>query len=470
MRAYGRIYRKEYLILIALTALAAGIRLWKLGTWSFWADEAFTVQDTYDSSHPFSINPLIYWVTRLFIDILGISEWSARIGPCIIGILTIPALYFPTRAILNRKIAVIVALFTALSPWHLFWSQNARGYSFTFLFAGLATFTFYLALETDNLKFSIFAFIFVILSILSHVLSVMLVAAMAAYVILLWLLPIPKPVGLRWRNLIIFFGPFLCIALIFLFPKYFHYLTSDWGRNQGSRTPLYILFTLICGVGIPTCVIAALLIFDKLREFIFYRSIDRACLLLLCYTGIPLIICLCFSPILNIAGYYLFFTTPAYFALAAWGCAVLFDATPRNKLLGIAATAMIAVTFLSQNYLYFQFENGGRSKWREALYVVKTNMKPEDLVVTAIPRLARYYLPEATIVHVKDVMSDTSKFAKEWRAQNQTAWIIVNERSFRTIDANMKFRKWLYTTSHLIAEYPLYARVMNRAINVYKFR
>ena len=464
------INRKECLSLAILTIIAALIRFWKLSDWSFWADEVFTIQDARDNSYFPSINPLIYFFVSLSIKIFGVNEWSARFSPCIIGILTIPILYFPLRAIFGSKTAIIAVLFTALSPWHLFWSQSARGYSLTFLFSSLSALTFFIALETDNLKFVVIALATTILSILSHFLSVLLVPAMFVYSALLYLLPVEKPAGLRWKNMGIFFGPFLLTALIFLIPKYFHYLVSGWGHNQWSRSPIYILFTLGYGIGIPTVVSAILIIFDaSLRIYKNPRKIDKRYLFLLCYAGVPLGICLIFSMFLNIAGYYLFFTVPAYFVLAACGCAFLIDAMPQRKLIGIIATAVIAVTFISEDYLYFQFENGGRAKWREALNTVKVSMNPKDQVIVAIPRLAEYYLPEATIIRAEDVMSDISKFEKEWDVKTQNIWIIINERSFQVIDRDMKFRNWVYSTSRLVAEYPLYARIMNRTIRVYKY-
>ncbi|MFQ6042373.1 MAG: glycosyltransferase family 39 protein [Candidatus Poribacteria bacterium] len=464
------INRKEYFSLAILTIIAALIRFWKLSLWSFWADEVFTVQDALDNSYLSSINPLIYFFVRSSINIFGVSEWSARFSPCIIGILTIPAFYFPIRAMFDAKTATIAVIFILLSPWHLFWSQTARGYSLAFLFSGLSAFTFFIALEKDNLKFVVIALTMTILSILSHVLSILLVPAMFVYAVLLYLAPIEKPAGLRWKNIGIFFGPFLLAALMFLIPKYFHYLVSGWGHNQWSRSPIYILFTLTYGIGIPTAAFILLIIFDAgLRFYKNQRDIDKRYLFLLCYAGVPLGICLIFSSFLNIAGYYLFFTAPAYFALAAWGCGFLIDTMPQRKLLSIAAIAMIAATFISQDYLYFQFENGGRAKWREALNTVKDSMKPEDKVIVAIPRFAEYYLPGATIIRVEDVMSDISKFEREWNTKTENVWIIVNERSFQVIDRDLKFRNWVYSTSRLVAEYPLYARLMNRTISVYKY-
>jgi len=446
------------------------MRFWQLGEWSFWADEVFTVQDARDNLYLSRINPLIYILVRFSLDTFGVSEWSARFFPCLIGVLTIPILYFAVRAIFQGKTATITVLFIALSPWHLFWSQNARGYSLAFLFSGLSAFTFFIALETNEPKYAITALVTAILSILSHFLSALLIPAMFVYSVLLYLLPIEKPAGLRWKNIGIFFGPFLLTALLFLIPKYFSYLISGWGHNQWSRSPIYILFTLGYGIGIPTAVSVILIIFDTvLRFYPNPRNIDKRYLFLLCYVGVPLGICLILSPFLNIAGYYLFFTVPAYFVLAACGCVLLIKTTPQRKLLGIVATAMIAVTFISQNYLYFQFENGGRAKWREAVNTVRSSMNPKDPVVTAIPRFAKYYLPEATIIPVEDVMSDIPKFKEEWKANTRNVWIILNERSFQVIDKDMKFRNWVYSTSRLVAEYPLYARIMNRTIKIYEY-
>ena len=100
---------------------------------------------------------------------------------------------------------------------------------------------------------------------------------------------------------------------------------------------------------------------------------------------------------------------------------------------------------------------------------VKASMNPKDPVIVAIPRLAEYYLPEATIIQVEDVMSDISSFEEKWKSNTQNVWIIINERSFQVIDRDMKFRNWVYSTSRLVAEYPLYARVMDRTIRVYKY-
>ena len=81
---------------------------------------------------------------------LGPSEWSARLVPSLIGILTIPLLYLLLRRCLPLPGALFTILLLALSPWHLYWSQNARFYTLLFLFFNLGLLFFYLGIEEDR--------------------------------------------------------------------------------------------------------------------------------------------------------------------------------------------------------------------------------------------------------------------------------------------------------------------------------
>src|SRR6186997_1221347 len=98
----------QYVWLAVITLFAAALRFYRLGEWSFWIDEIFTINHAL--SH-FSttelllknIPPFRNWIPLSVImdaqvlKLGGINEWSARLTPAIIGILTIPILYLPTR-------------------------------------------------------------------------------------------------------------------------------------------------------------------------------------------------------------------------------------------------------------------------------------------------------------------------------------------------------------------------------------
>lgn len=462
---------EEIIVMIIVMAFAAAIRLWKLGNWSFWADEVFTVQDAQRLPGTFTANPIIYMIVRFFIDNLGISEWSARLGPCIIGILSVPLIYWPAKKILNAKTGMIACVFLVIHPWHIFWSQNVRAYSLAFLLTSLSACLFYLALERDRVGLMFLALLLTILTILSYLQAVLLLPALGAYVMLLMFIPTSIPRGLNEKNLITFFGPFLIGLLLLLIPSVRSYFYSGWGLTELARSPLYILFTLAYGLGIPILVAA---FFGGIHSLIY---VNRGGLLLICYAVIPLSLLLIISPFLNVRGYYLFFTMPAYLILAAF-CAteLLESAARRSKALAAVVIFIVFIASLSQTYLYFMVENGGRPKWREALQSVKYRIEPDDTLVVSIPRIAEYYFRgassvssprEVPVMQLENVIEQLGAMENLWRGRNQDIWFVLDELSLSVLDPNRRFREWLYANCRLVEDFPVYARVADRTISIW---
>ena len=133
----------------------------------------------------------------------GTSEWSARLVPALVGIISIPILFFPIRKMFGSGVALLCSLFLAIAPWHLYWSQNARFYTTLLLFYTLALFLVYFALEEDKPWYIVFAFILFGLAVQERLFSVLLVPVVGLYLIALWLLPIEKPAGFRARNILL---------------------------------------------------------------------------------------------------------------------------------------------------------------------------------------------------------------------------------------------------------------------------
>src|SRR4030067_1875055 len=75
----------EFFILGFITLLAVGLRFYKLGEWSFWYDEIFTLRDVQRISE---LGLLDQQISRALIYLtvhsLGISEWSARLVPALV--------------------------------------------------------------------------------------------------------------------------------------------------------------------------------------------------------------------------------------------------------------------------------------------------------------------------------------------------------------------------------------------------
>ena len=541
-----KIVNRQLICLLTCTLLAAGLRLWKLGEWSLWEDEILTTLDAQKFPDVFPINPISYIFVKLSIFLFGSSEWGVRFIPCLIGIITVPVLYFLVRSMYNSRVALLTAIFTGLSPWHLFWSQNARSYIFTFLFASISAFTFYLALEKDSITLLIASLISTAMLTMSHLLSAMLVFALAGYVLILWLLPIEKPPGLRMRNLAVFFVPFIAAATVLFVPGIFQYLTSGWGHNVWSRSPIYVAFTLIYELTIPVFIVALLSAVgagmqvsrcagvqgsegagergskgtgeqrsnkktrkrengktrvksDKVKSekisvrfarekeppsihsltnthhssrntqssIINHQSRDRRSIFLACYAGIPLVLFLISSTFMNVAGYYMFFTVPAYLTLASVGI-IKSDVTSHRLHMKIGLFLIIVLTLFSRDYLYFRAENGGRPRWRKAFDTVKQEMSPTDLVVIPIPKIAEYYLPSAESIKLKEVMKNPDKFEARLQSTKRDAWFVIDYPTIRIVDQDQQFYTWLKSKARFIKRYGCYARVMDRSIVIYK--
>ena len=123
-----------YLILLAGFAL----RLFRLGANSLWYDETVSMllaraeipellRHTAGDIHP----PLYYLLLHFWIQLAGWSEFSAAFLSLWFGVLLIALVYRVAREWLGaREIAVTAALFVAVSPYNIWYSQEVRMYTF----------------------------------------------------------------------------------------------------------------------------------------------------------------------------------------------------------------------------------------------------------------------------------------------------------------------------------------------------
>lgn len=81
-------------VLGAILLLALAIRLFRLGSWSYWLDEVFTLIDAHQLHLVLDTYPLFYALERLVFETAGISETTARIVPAVLGAAT-PVLLYP---------------------------------------------------------------------------------------------------------------------------------------------------------------------------------------------------------------------------------------------------------------------------------------------------------------------------------------------------------------------------------------
>jgi len=138
------------LAVVMITAAAALVRFYHLGVESLWLDEATSLflarmdlremvgWTAVDIHPPFYYSLLHYWL------VFGSSEGAIRSLSALAGTLTVPLVYSIGRSLFNRATGLGAALLLALSPFHLWYSQETRMYA---LLALLTTCSIYCMLE-----------------------------------------------------------------------------------------------------------------------------------------------------------------------------------------------------------------------------------------------------------------------------------------------------------------------------------
>ncbi len=125
---------RDYLNLLVLIVLAAGLRLYRLGDASLWVDEVLTLEmaelpwstlwvSAYDPTPP-----LYYSLIKLLMGV-STAEWWLRLPSAIFGTLTVVSVYLATKQVWNSRAAFASALFLAVSTANIEYSQEGRAYA-----------------------------------------------------------------------------------------------------------------------------------------------------------------------------------------------------------------------------------------------------------------------------------------------------------------------------------------------------
>lgn len=145
-RPAGRVW----MALLALGALALGLRLAGLDQQSLWVDEAFSYQyakpdsplplaDVFDNLH----GPLHALLLHGWMKVAGHGEAALRLPSLIASLATVIVFWFYARGAWGIGRAWLAALLLAVAPFHVWYAQECRNYAQLILFAVLAEWAFH---------------------------------------------------------------------------------------------------------------------------------------------------------------------------------------------------------------------------------------------------------------------------------------------------------------------------------------
>ena len=116
---------------------------------------------------------------------LGETAWTVRLPAVIFGIASIPLLFLVGRAVATTREGLLAAAFLAVSYHHVWFSQNARGYTALLFWTLLCTLLFYRGLERRRWPPFLAYAVAAALGAYTHLTFVFVVVSHAAAVLLL---------------------------------------------------------------------------------------------------------------------------------------------------------------------------------------------------------------------------------------------------------------------------------------------
>ncbi|MBL9076108.1 MAG: glycosyltransferase family 39 protein [Planctomycetes bacterium] len=378
------------------TAVAAALRLYELGVWSFWIDEAHTYRDGVMPLGAFLqqdrvFYPLTFLAVRGLLGLgwIGADEYSLRLPFAVLGIVTIPLLALCGRRLIGANAAVLAAWLLAVHPWHVYWSQNARGYALVCLFAAVAANRAHAYVVTQRALDLAAAVLAIAIAALSHPTGAMLAAGWLAFVGL-------RRVQRVHRRFVFGFVAVVVLAAIAL-PILFRWSPFQGFQRAKADASLPHFVQTTAFYFRPALLLAALA-----GLAVGWRGLgrDRA-LLLGCLALVPFGVLLVLGgDVVKVTARYAICTLPLFCWLGALACVRIAElaAGPlhrRHRLLAAALPLplLLFADQVPQLVEYYTSQHGQRARWREACQFARSRAGTRNLrVVTVNQPTAAYYL------------------------------------------------------------------------------
>lgn len=423
-----------YFRLLAIIALGFALRLPQLQFQPLWWDEGYSVffatrdfwtmiERTAIDIHP----PFYYALLQIWMSIVGKSDIAFRLLSVLIGVAAIPFLYaLAERLFANNRIALVAALLFAISPFHIYYSQEIRMYGLVTL---LGLVSVYLCVQllgmTPGTRASAgtaLTFILVTTAALyTQYYAAFVLAAEIVLVLAIYLVIDRRPIDWRsfasiWANpLLHWLTAWSIIALLYLpwivyaGPKLYTYVTSKVSIEKYAPLDPVTFLTqtlaafsvghltewtwLVWGSIVLICFVILAFLLDAQRRrnanalLLPYPLLSLSpSLLVVLYLIVPLT----FSYLVNLVFPFhpirserlLLIATPAFYLIAAIGIVSVWNLRARFAGLGLA---LIVLASASSLYDFYTVPRYPKDDYRPLIAEMQTIAQPSDTWLAIYP-------------------------------------------------------------------------------------
>ncbi len=380
---------RYFQLLIGLTIIGFFLRFYNLTFNSIWLDEAATYTFANNSlAEIWSITaqgeynpPLFNWIEH-FMLYFGNNELTLRFIPAILGAITIPLFYLIGKEIYDRNAGIIAAAVLAFSPFHLFYSQDARAYTPMLFFFSLALLFFLKGLRTEKRSDWVIFGIFSALSFWMH--FYVFIAVLIFYLYAIYFVGTKKGWNFKaFTSWILSVVVFLIAILPLLIVTLHLFLVRTTGSAptygvQGFQT-VVVTLNQFSGFNIYLNIIFLILFAVGLIQLFMVRK--NSFMLIILVLLISFAATYVLSYVMPVIPRHLFFLLPFYFVPIASSYQIFFRITKTPRIV-YAFIILILVINVPQLYAY----NTAYSKedWRGLAQNLQPATQPGDVVI-AVP-------------------------------------------------------------------------------------
>ena len=194
---------KTLLVLLLIIAVGSALRIYDLGAESVWYDEMVSIRFA-GHTIPYIIkfagqlhnSPPFYWIIlHYWVELFGTGEAAVRSLSAIFGVGAILVTYLVGKELFNRKIGLIASFLSAISYFHIYYSQEARNYSLLLLLSLLSYYFFIKILKHNKNWYYVGYLLANFLLGFTHIYGLFIIASQIVYFFLIWKKYQPQ----RWK-------------------------------------------------------------------------------------------------------------------------------------------------------------------------------------------------------------------------------------------------------------------------------
>ncbi len=462
-------------VLIVLIIIGAFLRFYHLGYNSLWLDEAVTssyAQKSFleiwgiTSGGEFN-PPFFYWVEHIML-LFGDREFVLRLIPAILGILTIPLFYLIGEELVDRNTGLIAAALLSFSPFHIYYSQEARAYTSALFFLSLALICYLRAHRSNDLKYWMFFGIFSAFAFWTHFYSLVIILALIIFELITQSRKIQENPS-ELKPVLVALAAFitLCVPLLIVTVRLFLIRTGTQPTfgAQGIKFINDSIWQIFGYDHVTEFILVALFIIGIIQ---LSRTGATTSLLPVTVIAITLLVSLVLSYKMPMLPKYLIFLLPFFYIGVAAAYKPVYERFSHRAVIYLFIIALFAI---NTPFLHEYYSDYCKSDWKGFAVELQNVTHDEDLIVV-IPDYIRvpldhYYsnVSDHTVEYGATTAGDLDEL---YSSRGSADIFIVSTDDIFAGDPTRRSVKWLQTNSTLIKINPKIANRITPKIRLYQ--